>query len=135
MGNMRRLRPRTCLLYTSVIGPWTDEVLLDWYSGTPPYAVTILEGIREAVGVHPYERENRAADKDATQGKGVKVLFDDGSNPAQAAELAAKADVAIVVVGNHPVCNAAWASCPTPSNGKEGMDRKTIVLELSLIHI
>jgi len=120
---------RSKLKTIAVIGPWTDEVLLDWYSGTPPYAVTILEGIREAVGVHPYERENRAADKDATQGKGVKVLFDDGSNPAQAAELAAKADVAIVVVGNHPVCNAAWASCPTPSNGKEGMDRKTVALE------
>jgi len=120
---------RSKLKTIAVIGPWTDEVLLDWYSGTPPYAVTILEGIREAVGVHPYERENRAADKDATQGKGVKVLFDDGSNPAQAAELAAKADVAIVVVGNHPECNAGWAQCPTPSNGKEAVDRKTIALE------
>jgi beta-glucosidase len=120
---------RSKLKTIAVIGPWTDEVLLDWYSGTPPYTVTILEGIREAVGVHPYERENRAADKDATQDKRVRVLFDDGSNPAQAAELAAKADVAIVVVGNHPECNAGWAQCPTPSNGKEAVDRKTIALE------
>jgi beta-glucosidase len=94
-----------------VIGPWADQVLLDWYSGTPPYAVSSLEGIREAVG------------------KGTKVLFNDGSNLTQAAALAAKADVAIVVVGNHPVCNAGWNVCPTPSNGKEAMDRKTIVLE------
>jgi beta-glucosidase len=70
-----------------------------------------LEGIREAVG------------------KGTKVLFNDGSNLTQAAALAAKADAAIVVVGNHPVCNAGWNVCPTPSNGKEAMDRKTIVLE------
>lgn len=28
----------------AVIGPRADEVLLDWYSGTPPYAVTILQG-------------------------------------------------------------------------------------------
>jgi beta-glucosidase len=119
---------RSKLKTIAVIGPWTDEVLLDWYSGTPPYTVTILEGIREAVGVHPYERGSQA-NRSGDQDKGVKVLFDDGSNPAQAAELAAKADVAIVVVGNHPECNDVWAKCPTPSNGKEGMDRKTIALE------
>jgi beta-glucosidase len=95
----------------AVIGPWTDQVLLDWYSGTPPYAVSILDGIREA------------------SGPGVKVLFADGSNAADAAELARKADVAIVVVGNHPECNAGWDQCPTPSNGKEDVDRKTIELE------
>jgi beta-glucosidase len=37
--------------------------------------------------------------------------------------------VAIVVVGNHPECNAGWDQCPVPSNGKEDVDRKTIVLE------
>ena len=47
----------------------------------------------------------------------------------QAAAVAKKADVAIVVVGNHPECNAGWDQCPTPSNGKEAVDRKTIVLE------
>ena len=102
---------RAKLKSIAVIGPFTDQVLLDWYSGTPPYMVTALEGIREAAG------------------SGVKVLFADGSDAAQAAALAAKADVAIVVVGNHPVCNATWAQCPTPSNGKESIDRKTIVLE------
>ncbi len=95
----------------AVIGPWADQVLLDWYSGTPPYSVSILDGIREAAG------------------SGVKVLFADGSDAAEAAALARKADVAIVVVGNHPECNAGWDQCPTPSNGKEDVDRKTIVLE------
>jgi beta-glucosidase len=47
----------------------------------------------------------------------------------QAAAVAKNADVAIVVVGNHPECNAGWNECPTPSNGKESVDRKTIVLE------
>jgi len=102
---------RTKLKTIAVIGPWTDQVLLDWYSGTPPYAVSVLEGIREAAGA------------------GVKVLFSDGSDVGEAAGLAAKADVAIVVVGNHPECNAGWDQCPTPSNGKEDVDRKTIVLE------
>ena len=95
----------------AVIGPWTDQVLLDWYSGTPGYFVSALEGIREGAG------------------PGVKVLMDDGSDPVQAAAVAHKADVAIVVVGNHPECNAGWNKCPTPSNGKESVDRKTIVLE------
>ena len=95
----------------AVIGPWADQVLLDWYSGTPPYFVSSLAGIREGAG------------------PGVKVLWDDGSDPARAVALAHKVDVAIVVVGNHPECNAGWNQCPVPSNGKESVDRKTIVLE------
>ncbi|MGB6974028.1 MAG: glycoside hydrolase family 3 C-terminal domain-containing protein [Terracidiphilus sp.] len=95
----------------AVIGPWIGQVLLDWYSGTPPYSVSILDGIRQAVG------------------RNVKVLFEDGSDEKEAAELAGRADVAIVVVGNHPECNAGWDQCPTPSNGKEDVDRKTIELE------
>ena len=95
----------------AVIGPWTDEVLQDWYSGTYPYGVSILEGVTEAAG------------------KDVKILFTDGSNASETADLARKADVAIVVVGNHPTCNAGWDQCPVKSNGKEDVDRKTIVLE------
>ena len=95
----------------AVIGPWVGQVLLDWYSGTPPYAVSILEGIKQAVG-HV-----------------AKVVYADGSDAAEAAALARGADVAIVVVGNHPECNAGWDQCPTPSNGKEDVDRKTIMLE------
>jgi beta-glucosidase len=95
----------------AVIGPWADQVLLDWYSGTPPYAVSSLQGIQEAAGA------------------GVKVSFSDGSNAQEAAALARSADVAIVIVGNHPTCNAGWDQCPVPSNGKEDVDRKTIVLE------
>ena len=102
---------RARLKTIAVIGPWIDEVLLDWYSGTPPYAVSILRGDQGGGG------------------QGVKVLYADGSDPAEAAALAQRADVAIVVVGNHPECNAGWDQCPTPSNGKEDVDRKTIVLE------
>jgi beta-glucosidase len=94
----------------AVIGPWTNEVLLDWYSGTPPYSISIVQAIKEAA-------------------KGANVLFAHGSDVAEAQNLARKADVAIVVVGNHPTCNAGWDQCPVPSNGKEDVDRKTIVLE------
>jgi beta-glucosidase len=102
---------RTKLKTVAVIGPWIDQVLQDWYSGTWPYSVTILEGIREAAGPN------------------IKVSFADGSDAAEAARLAHAADATIVVVGNHPECNAGWDQCPTPSNGKEDVDRKTIALE------
>jgi beta-glucosidase len=95
----------------AVIGPWTNEVLLDWYSGTPPYSVSIVAGHQ---GSRQWAR---------------RYSIRDGSNLAEAQTLARKADVAIVVVGNHPTCNAGWDQCPVPSNGKEDVDRKTIVLE------
>jgi beta-glucosidase len=101
---------RAKLKTIAVIGPWTNEVLLDWYSGTPPYSVSILQGIQEAA-------------------KGIQVLYADGSNIGEAQSLARKADVVLVVVGNHPTCNGGWDQCPVPSNGKEDVDRKTIVLE------
>lgn len=101
---------RAKLTSIALIGPWTNEVLLDWYSGTPPYSVSIAQGIREAA-------------------PGMKILFSDGSNAAEAESLARKAEIAVVVVGNHPTCNAGWDHCPVPSDGKEDVDRKTIALE------
>ena len=44
-------------------------------------------------------------------------------------KIARGADVAIVIVGNHPTCNAGWAKCPLPSDGKEAIDRQSITLE------
>src|SRR5208283_199065 len=94
----------------AVIGPLADRVALDWYSGTPPYIVTPLAGIRARVG------------------KNVTVTTSDGADSAAAAELARKADVAVVIIGNHPTCDAGWAKCPLPSDGKEAIDRKTLTL-------
>jgi beta-glucosidase len=102
---------RSRLKTIAVIGPWANTVLLDWYSGTSPYSVGIVDGIKEAAGSK------------------VNVLTTDGSNAEETAAIAKKADVAIVVVGNHPTCNAGWDQCPVPSNGKEDVDRKTIELE------
>lgn len=96
----------------AVIGPHANEVLLDWYSGTPPYTVSPLAGIRNKAG------------KDID----VKFALDDENGAATAAAKAA--DVAIVVVGNHPTCDGAgWGKCPTPSDGREAVDRKSINLE------
>ena len=109
-GNLLPLKA-TALKRITVIGPLADKVALDWYSGTPPFAITPLAGIR------------------ARAGKTAEVAYSDGSDYAAAADLAGKADVAVVIIGNHPTCDAGWAKCPLPSDGKEAIDRKSLTLE------
>ena len=95
----------------AIVGPYADLVALDWYSGTPPYSISAVQGIRDRVGPN------------------VNVQFAKNNGNGRAAKIAAESDVAIVVVGNHPECDAPWAQCPIPSNGKEAIDRKSIYLE------
>jgi beta-glucosidase len=92
----------------AVIGPRANEVLLDWYSGSPPYAVTPLAGIENKVG------------------KAVTVNY-----TADDPEVARHADVAIVCVGNHPNGgeNMPWAKVSAPSEGREAVDRQSLTLE------
>ena len=92
----------------AVIGPVADRVALDWYSGTAPDPVSPLEGIRKRTG--------------------VPVTFSNGSDLGEAAAVAKNADVAIVIIGNHPTCDAGWAKCPLASDGKEAIDRKSMTL-------
>lgn len=95
----------------AVIGPLADHVALDWYSGTPPFTVTPLAGIR------------------ARLGKTATVTVSTSGDPAEAAALAGKAQVAVVIVGNEPTCGAGWMKCALPSSGKEAIDRKSLTLE------
>lgn len=95
----------------AVIGPYADQVLLDWYSGTPPYSISSVEGLRRHLG------------------KDVKFSYVSGKNLEETESAAKEADVAIVILGNHPTCDAGWAKCPKPSDGKEAMDRKSLTLE------
>jgi beta-glucosidase len=95
----------------AIIGPRADEVLLDWYSGTPPYVITPLQGIKNKL-------ENN-----------VEILYAKNNIDGKAVSIAKKADAVIVIVGNHPVCDAGWADCPVPSEGKEAVDRQSLTLE------
>jgi beta-glucosidase len=94
----------------AVVGPRANQVLLDWYSGTPPYSVSPREGIESAAGPE------------------VKVGWVGDASDA-AVELARGRDVAIVCVGNHPEGNASWNLVTSPSEGKEAVDRKEIALD------
>jgi beta-glucosidase len=96
----------------AVIGPASNSVISDWYSGTPPYKVSILQGIRKAVG------EN------------IIIRFA-ASNKADSAVIAAKAsDVAIVCIGNHPLSyGLGWGQNHVASDGREDVDRQAISIE------
>lgn len=111
----------------AVIGPLADVVHWDWYGGTPPYAVTPLQGIRKEAG--PDVKVNYAA-------------YDTPDGEDAALKAASESDVAVVVVGNNPTCGNeghAWYSTPTegggitlpctdPGDGREGRDRETMDL-------
>ena len=115
LKNSKSLLPldRHSLKSIAVIGPRANEVLLDWYSGTPPYRVTALEGIKSGAG------------------PGVKVSFAANNDGDAAVQIARRSDVAIVCVGNHPngSYDTVWAKVSTPSEGREAVDRQSITLE------
>ncbi len=96
----------------AIIGPSANKVISDWYAGTPPYTVTALQGIRNAVN-------NR-----------VEISYA-ASNKADSAVIAAKnADVAIVCVGNHPLSyGLGWGQNYVASDGREDVDRQALSLE------
>lgn len=104
----------------AVIGPMADVIHWDWYGGTPPSAVTPLQGIRDAVG------------------SGVTVNYAANDEGGAAVAAARSSDVAIVLVGNDPKCGPdmgrQWTRdgntnpCADPGEGREGRDRETLTL-------
>ncbi len=99
----------------AVVGRFAAEVCLDWYSGTPPYTVTPLDGLKERLGPD------------------VEVTFAPDNTDDLAAKLAREADVAIVCVGNHPTGDDAWQKVTRASYGKEAVDRESLTLEDELL--
>ena len=97
----------------AVIGPSSNNVIPDWYGGTPPYSVSILKGIINSL-------------------KGTNVLVRyANSNKADSAIIAAReSDIAIVCVGNHPLSHGlGWGENYVASDGREEVDRQSISLE------
>lgn len=108
----------------AVIGPLADSIHWDWYGGSPPYAVTPLQAIKDEAG--PNVKVNYAADELGNA----------------AVKAARESDVAVVVIGNDPTCGPDMARdwqhntfdggdtlpCTVPSDGREGRDRESIDL-------
>jgi beta-glucosidase len=105
----------------AVIGPLADSVHWDWYGGTPPYAVTPLQGIKDEAGPE------------------IIINYAASEQGAAAITAARKSDVAVVVIGNDPTCGPdmgrEWTTggstlpCTVPSDGREGRDRESIQLD------
>ncbi len=112
LKNENRILPlKSNLKSIAVIGASANNVYLDWYSGDTLYAVTPLEGIKAKLGTN------------------AQVKFTESNDYDKAVELAKTSEVIILCLGNHPVCNAkGWKECPTPSDGREAVDRKSLTL-------
>jgi beta-glucosidase len=96
----------------AVIGPSANLVVPDWYAGTPPYSVSILQGIKNAVG------------------KDVTIKYAQSNQADSAVTIAKEADIAIVCVGNHPLSyGLGWGQNHVASDGREAIDRQAISLE------
>lgn len=101
----------------AVIGNRADSVYCDWYGGAMPYRVTPLEAIKEMA--KPY---------------GIEVMFVRNNNAGHAQEMAKKADVVIMCLGNDPTGGTGWSIAPwgrvsLPSDGREDADRSSLQLE------
>ncbi len=114
LKNENHLLPidKTKIQSIAVIGPRADLVVSDWYSGTPPYRVSVLDGIKNAVG------------------SDAEVLYAMSNKADSAIRAAARADVAVVCIGNHPLSyGLGWGENHVYSDGREEVDRQAISLE------
>jgi beta-glucosidase len=112
---------RAAVTSIAVIGPRADKVLTDFYGGPTPYAVSVLDGIRVKLGTR------------------ATVTHANGSDTAAAVNAAKAASVAVLVVGNDPMCGStnpmemfnqdgSTKPCADKGMGREGRDRESLDL-------
>lgn len=96
----------------ALIGPYADHIVQDWYSGMPPYTVTIRQALEEEL-----------------RPRGIRLLYATDNRMDSATIVASQADVAIVCTGNHPFgTKPDWKFCPVMSDGREADDRRALRL-------
>lgn len=93
----------------AVVGPRSAEVLQDWYSGTPAYSVSILEGIKNKISPN--------------------CIVNHTTDANMAIALAKSSETVVVCVGNNPTGNLGWKKVDGPSEGREAVDRETLSLD------
>lgn len=107
----------------AVIGDMASQVMFDFYSGSTPYAISVLDGIQNMVGDE------------------IEVSFEADNEYNAAIDAAKASDVAIVVIGNDPMCAADRSNlgalfnpdistkpCIECGEGREGRDRQSLDL-------
>ena len=93
----------------AVVGPRSNEVLQDWYSGTSAYSVSILDGIKNKVGAN--------------------AVVSHTTNDNLALAMAKSAEAVVVCLGNNPSGNLGWKKVDGPTEGREAVDRQSISLD------
>ncbi|MFC7679006.1 glycoside hydrolase family 3 C-terminal domain-containing protein [Paenibacillus sp. GCM10028914] len=81
---------------TAVIGPLANEAFTDWYSGTPPYRVTPLQGVTEKMEgrpLHFHTGLDQVRLRSAVNGKYVSILSGDEAELLAASDDASQAEV------------------------------------------
>ena len=115
LKNDRNLLPldKNKIRSIAVLGPRCDKVQQDWYSGALFDEVSILEGIRNAVG------------------NNVKINYVPYNSTHTVDEVARQSDVVIVCVGNQVDWRPPfrWRQVQSPSDGREAVDRRSLMLE------
>jgi len=111
LKNDKNLLPldKSKLKSIAVVGPRSAEVLQDWYSGVPPYSVSILEGVKNKVGAN--------------------AIVSHTTNDNLALSMAKSAETVVVCVGNNPTGNLGWKKVDGPTEGREAVDRQSISLD------
>lgn len=143
LKNDRQLLPldASALKSVAVVGPLAGKVMIDLYNPRPPYIISPVDGIVGALSGHacvvlhqPAEQAAAAPSEPPSPGSTgdqPPIYVPDRDIPA-AVELARAADVAIVCVGNNPLCGG-WsrghATPSLPSEGMEALDRQSLTLE------
>lgn len=105
---------RNRLKSIAIVGPYVNTVLADWYSGTPPYAVSPRQGIERQVA--------------SANGQDSLTVNWVATYSKAALDLVRKQDVAVVCVGNDPIGSAGWGIVSDDAEGKEAVDRQDIAL-------
>ena len=120
-----RANPSSCSRTAAACCPWIARAPSPSpWSGSMP---TASSSTGTAARPHtPSARSKASAPRPAPK---IAVSYSPDNTNDAAVEFARSADVAIVIVGNHPTCNAGWAKTVLPSDGKEAVDRKSITLE------
>jgi beta-glucosidase len=95
----------------AVVGPRAEQVLDDWYSGTSPYMISPLDGIKNKLGSN--------------------VSVSHTTNADLAVIMAKSAETVIICVGNNPSGNLGWKKVDGPTEGREAVDRQNISLDPS----
>lgn len=111
LKNENRLLPldKHTIRSVAVVGPRSEEVLQDWYSGSPSYSISPVQGIRNKLG--------------------PDIAVSHTTNAELALSMAKSAGTVIVCLGNNPTGNLGWKKVDGPTEGREAVDRRRIGLD------